>query len=211
VSEDSGSAFDFAGGKGNSGCVFESFYERLRGGGNGQVRGDGLRGTGKLIDETRLGGLEAFALACVAEVDLRCGAKQAEGDGAGKFPVELRGGVRHGGFALDVERQEWMGCACGRPFGFAGAEEPDGVGDEAGGFGGPGDLDGCFAGLGGEEGFVESASEGGEKLRPADAAAIVAERCAGLDGLLPTLERLELHAGKGTRAGPARGFEELGN
>ena len=100
----------------------------------------------------------------------------------------------HGGFALDFERQQWVGCPGGGPRGFAGAHEPDGVGGEACRFGWAGDLDGCIAGLGGEEGFVEGAGECGEELRPADAAAVEAERGAGLDGLLPVVACLNLNA-----------------
>ncbi len=185
--------------------------QRLGGRRGGELGGHGCRSDGELRDEARGASFDAFALAGVAEADLRGGAEQAESDGAGELPIELRGGVGHGGFALDFERQERMGCAGGGPGGFAGAHEPDGVGGEAGGFGGAGDLDGGVAGLGGEEGFVEGAGEDGEKLGPADAAAVEAERGAGLDGLLPAAESLELDAGKGARAGPAGGFEKLGN
>jgi hypothetical protein len=53
-------------------------------------------------------GLDIFALARVAEADLRRGAKKAVRDGARKFPIELRSGVGHGGFALNFGRQERM-------------------------------------------------------------------------------------------------------
>ena len=43
---------------------------------------------------------------------------------------------------------------------------------------------------------AQSAGEDGEKLWPADAAAIVADGGAGLDGLLPAAEGLKFDTGK---------------
>ena len=179
-----------------------------RRGGRGKLSGQRLRLAGKLRDEARGAGFDVLALAGIAEADLRRGAEQAGGDGARQAPSRAAGWRAASRLSRCTSSgKQRMGCARGGPGVFGCAHEPDGVGGEAGGFGRAGNLDGRVAGLGGEEGLVEGAGENGEKLRPADAAAIEAQRGAGFDGLLPAAQGLELGARKRTSAGPAGGLQ----
>lgn len=209
--EDGCAAGDRTGRERDAAEVFDRDGERVPAWREGQVHREGLRCGGQLCDETRGAGLGSGDLAGVAEVDFGSGGEEAGGDGVGQIPIELGGGVGHAGFALDFRREQRVGCAGGRPGVFSCAEEPDGVGSEAGGLGGAGDLDGGVAGFGSKEGFIEGASEGGEKLVPADAAAVVAEGACGFKGLLPTAGGLVLGAGERGGGGETEGLEELGN
>ena len=130
---------------------------------------------GKLHDEPRRTRFDSFALAREAEVNFGRGGEQAARHGGGDIPVELRGGVRHGGIALDSEREQRMRGAGGGPGFFAGAEKPDGIGSKASGFGGACDQYGCVLRFGREERFGDGAIEGSEEILPPDAAAIEAE------------------------------------
>jgi len=108
------------------------------------------------------------------------------------LPVVNRRGVRHRKFALSVTRQERVRGGDSRPGVFVGAQEPDGVGGEAGGFGGSGDLDRCICGLRREENVFGSVLEFGEEFVPGDAAAIKAEGGCGVERLGPAALRLEV-------------------
>ena len=83
--------------------------------------------------------------------------------------------MRHGAGALDLDGEERVRGARGWPIVFVGAEEPDGVGGEAGGLCRACDLDWRVAGFGRVEGLIESAGEDRDPVGPADAAAIEAE------------------------------------
>lgn len=96
-----------------------------------------------------------------------------------------------------------MRCAVGGPGVFAGTQKPDGVGAEAGGFCGTGDLNGRVVGLGCEERFIERAIKFSEELAPAHAAVIEAEGAAAFDSFLQAALSLELGAGQ--RAGSGEG------
>ena len=183
-----------AGGIGNAAEVFDGDRERGRVGRGGEFRGQGLRRGGELGDEPRGAGLDALDLLCIAEVNFGCGGEQAGGDGVGKIPVKLGGGVGHAGFALHFGRQQGMGGAPGRPGVFGCAEEPDSIGSESGGLGGASDLDGRVARFGGKEGLFEAAGENGEEILPVDAATVEAERAGGFKGLLPAANGLEFGA-----------------
>ena len=111
-----------------------------------------------------------------------------------KFPVELRSGMGHTCIALDIERKQGMRRSPGGPCLLAGAEEPNGIGGKAGGLGGTGDLDRRIAGFGSKKCRVEGACQGREKLLPACAAAVEAERTAILNGLIPAAGCLNLGA-----------------
>ena len=92
---------------------------------------------------------------------------------------------------------------------FGGADEPDGIGSEAGGLGGAGNQDRRILRFRREDSFAGRAFEDGKKLLPCDGAAIEPERRAFVDGLLPAAMSLKFGAGKRTSAGPACKFQEL--
>ena len=187
--EHGGAAMDLAGREWNATGILERNREGLPA---RRRLGQRLRHTGKLRDQARGAGFDAVDLPCIAEMDLRGGGREAGGNGLGQIPVELGGGMRHGGAALHVERQEGVRGAAGRPGVLAGAEEPDGIGGEAGRLCWPGNLDRRVLGFGGEEGFVEGADENGEEVRPENAAAIESQRAGGFDSLLKAADGLEL-------------------
>ena len=137
-----------------------------------------------------MGGLSTLSF-CLAQLKwtLRRDGDESSGDCARQLPIELRGGVGHAGLALHLERKQGMCRAAGRPGVFVRAQEPDGIGGEARGLGGAGDLDGRVAGFGSKEGFVQSAGQRGEELLPLHAPAIEAQRAAGFESLLPAVER----------------------
>ena len=193
-SQDAGAALCFAGGKGDAAEILKWYGLRWRGRGSGELGRQGLVRPGELGHEARRARFRVRGLARKAEVDFGRGGQQAGGDGLGQIPIELRGGVGHSGFALDVGRKQGVHGAFGRPRVFVCTQKPDGVGGEAGGLGGTGDLDGSVAGLGREEGFVEGAVELGNELRPGHAAAVETQGAADFQCLLPAVDGLELRA-----------------
>ena len=123
-------------------------------------------------------------------------------------------GVRHRGFALHIVRQEGMHGGDCRPGVLVCTEEPDGIGGEAGGFCGAGDLDGSIDGLRREEDVFGGVFEFGEEFVPGDSTSIEAEGTGGVECLLPAAQRLKFDAclrwsGRASRssrvdAGPCR-------
>lgn len=82
ICENGRAAIDLAEREGDAACVFKGDCERLRRGGDRKFSRNGLGRSGKLRDQTRRASLDVFALASIAEADLRGGRQQAKGDGA---------------------------------------------------------------------------------------------------------------------------------
>ena len=100
----------------------------------------------------------------------------------------------HTGLALRIQRYQGVGSATSRPGVLGCAQEPDGIGTEAGGLGGAGNQDGRVLGFGGKESVVQGARKDGEKIRPGDAPAIKAQGADGFNGLVEASSGLELGA-----------------
>jgi len=144
-----------------------------------------------------------------AKDDFGGAGEDAFGDDFCYFPVVLWCGVRHGGFTLDCDGQEGMRRAATGPVVFGEAEEPDAVGEQAGGFGGSGDEDGRDGGFSGEDGGGDGVAGGGDEFGPGDEAAVVGEAGTGLESVVPSGFGLKGGTGEGTVAGPGEEVEEV--
>jgi len=105
--------------------------------------------------------------------------------------------------ALERERQERIGAGRGRPGFLVEAADPESVELEAGSLPEADDLEGSGLSLRLERGSREDASELTQGLAISEVGRNAVQASEAGKGFIPSLEGLELVAGKGTLAGPA--------